>query len=154
MKRQVSGSFASLARVGNPCHRQAIRLLAHHGNSLLFTFDGVLYLGTPSGTETNVIRHSLLRRMLRSDFENLLDALTARQYVAPHEPVAAALASTVDELGVCPNAIEQALAWLQIDPQQAIGRLRRTEMMQLARTVHRYWRQAQPGPAASERQRQ
>jgi len=99
-----------------------------------------------------VTKHSMLRRMLQADFERLLEVLTQRQHVSPHEPVANALAATVDEVGVCPVAIEQALGWLGIDPQQAIGRLRRTELMQLARTVHRYWRQRQPGPAASERQ--
>ena len=56
-----------------------------------------------------MIRNSLLRRLLHSDFENLLNALTARQHIAPHERVATSLAATVDELGVCPQAIERAI---------------------------------------------
>ena len=39
------------------------------------------------------------------------------------------------------SAIEQALNWLQLDGSQSVGRLRRTELMQLARSIHRFWRQ-------------
>src|SRR5690349_4470887 len=113
--------------------------------------DGLLYLSEPRGVgDLNVTKHSMLRRMLQADFERLLAAVTQRQYVYPHESVEKALAATVDDLGVCPIAIEQALRWLGIDSQQAVGRLRRTEVLQLARTVHRYWRQRQPvAPSAS-----
>ena len=83
-----------------------------------------------------------LRRLIQSDFERLLDVLTTRQHLRPHEPVSAALMQTVNDLGVCPNAVEHALKWLGLDPTTVIGRLRRTELMQLARTVHRFWRQA------------
>jgi hypothetical protein len=86
------------------------------------------------------MNRSTLRRLISSDFENLLDALTTRQHLRPHDTVQAALASTVQQLGVCPNAIEHALQWLQLDGSQPIGRLRRTELMQLARSVHRFWR--------------
>ncbi|HYO10245.1 MAG TPA: hypothetical protein VER17_14855 [Tepidisphaeraceae bacterium] len=94
--------------------------------------------------------HSLLRRLIQSDFEKLLEALTTRQHLAPHEPVAATLANAVDSLGVCPEAVRQALQWLQLDGAQKVGRLRRTELMQLARSVHRYWRQRQPRPAEAQ----
>jgi hypothetical protein len=89
------------------------------------------------------MRHSFIRRLLNADFHNLLESLTTRQHLAPHEPLADALARTIDSLGVCPNAIEQALAWLSLDPSTSIGRLRRTELTQLARSVHRFWRQQQ-----------
>lgn len=84
----------------------------------------------------------LLRRLIQSDFERLLDVLTTRQHLRPHEPVSAALSQTVNDLGVCPNAVEHALKWLGLDSSTVIGRLRRTELMQLARTVHRFWRQS------------
>jgi hypothetical protein len=90
----------------------------------------------------------LLRRLIHADFENLLEILTTRQHLAPHEPVAQALARTVDEMGVCPNATAQALQWLQLDGGTSIGRLRRTELMQLARTVYRFWRENADVPAA------
>jgi hypothetical protein len=79
---------------------------------------------------------------IQADFDNLLQALTVRQHIAPREEVGQSLAHTVADLGVCPNAVQESLSRLQLDPQQSIGRLRRTELMQLARTVHRYWRQA------------
>ena len=81
-------------------------------------------------------------RGVQADFENLLHALTLRQHVAPHEPVGQSLEHTIADLGVCPNAVRESLSRLQIDRQHPIGRLRRTELMQLARTVHRFWRQA------------
>ena len=88
------------------------------------------------------MNRSTLRRLVNADFENLLEILTSRQHLHPHESVQAVLNRTVDELGVCPNAVEQALQWLQLDGHAPIGRVRRTELMQLARTVHRFWRQA------------
>jgi hypothetical protein len=63
------------------------------------------------------------------------------------------------KLGVCPNAAEHALRWLGVKPGTKIGRLRRTELMQLARSIHRFWRQAAetaapPGPAAQVTQQE
>ncbi len=90
---------------------------------------------------------STLRRMIHADFESLLQVLTTRQHVSPHEPVAQSLAHAVGDLGVCPNAVAQSLGWLQLDPAKSIGRLRRTELMQLTRTLHRFWREATEEPA-------
>jgi hypothetical protein len=96
---------------------------------------------------------STLRRMIHADFESLLEVLTARQHVAPHEHLSQSLARAIGELGVCPNAVEQSLSWLQLDPGKSIGRLRRTELMQLARTVHRFWRHAAEIPAETSHPR-
>jgi hypothetical protein len=82
----------------------------------------------------------LLRRLMQSDFQNLLDALSSRQHLSPHEPVSAALSAACDKLGVCPQAAAKAVAWLGIDPTKSLGRLRRTELMQLARSIQRFWR--------------
>jgi hypothetical protein len=83
------------------------------------------------------------------DFQRLLDELTTRQHLSPHAAVADALARTVDCLDVCPVAMDQAVQWLAIDPRTSIGRLRRTELTQLARSIHRFWRQREPqAPAA------
>jgi hypothetical protein len=87
------------------------------------------------------MNRALLRRLISTDFENLLDALSTRQHLSPHESVAQSLAGTVERLGVCPKAVDQALRWLQVDPTISVGRLRRTELMQLARSIHRFWRQ-------------
>src|SRR5215218_2400160 len=82
------------------------------------------------------------------DFENLLEILTSIQHLRPHEPLSAALGRAVDEICVCPVAVEQALGWLNLDSGQSIGRLRRTELVQLARTIHRMWRAAAAGANA------
>jgi hypothetical protein len=89
---------------------------------------------------------SLLRRLVHSELDDLMNALTTAQYLNPHEPLAQSLARTGDSLGVCPQAVNHAVAWLAVDPATPIGRLRRTELMQLARSIHRFWRQ--PGAAA------
>jgi hypothetical protein len=81
-----------------------------------------------------------LRRLINEDFQKLLDALTTAQHLHPHDSVQAVLDRTVQQIGVCPVAVEQSLQWLQLDGATRIGRLRRTELMQLSRTVHRFWR--------------
>src|SRR3954470_21378603 len=85
---------------------------------------------------------SLLRRLIHSELDDLLNALTTAQYVSPHEPLSQSLSRTADALGVCPQAVNHAVAWLQVDPATPIGRLRRAEIMRLARSIHRFWRQA------------
>jgi hypothetical protein len=89
---------------------------------------------------------SLLRRLLLNECESLLNALSTRQHVRPHEPVGESLSRVGSQLGVCPDAAAQALRWLELDGGKSIGRLRRTELMQLARSIHRFWRQRVPYP--------
>ena len=76
-----------------------------------------------------------------AELDSLLNVLTMRQYLAPHEPLGQSLSHVVGAVGVCAVAVKQAMHWLQLDPDKSIGRLRRTEILQLARTVHRIWRQ-------------
>jgi hypothetical protein len=75
------------------------------------------------------------------DSESILTYLTMRQHVNPHTNTGEILAQAVDVLGCCPQAIERALGWLQIEPTRPIGRLRRSELVQLSRAVHRFWMQ-------------
>jgi hypothetical protein len=84
-----------------------------------------------------------------ADFDQILNVLTTRQHLSPHAPIQQALARLVDDLGVCPQAIDQSLAWLKVDASKSIGRLRRTELMQLARTIHRVWNQRLSDVAAT-----
>ena len=88
----------------------------------------------------------LFRRLLVNESESMLNTLSTYQHLHPHEPLADALAHVRDEMGICPNAIEAAIGWLEVDPSKAIGRLRRTELMQLSRSIHRFWRQQEPMP--------
>jgi len=91
------------------------------------------------------MNHWLFRRLLVNEAESLLNDLSTRQHLRPHEPLREALGRLESELGVCPNAIDAALQWLELDGAKSIGRLRRTELTQLARAIHRFWRQT---PAA------
>jgi hypothetical protein len=92
-------------------------------------------------TITESDNRELLRRLLRTTPESLLEALSTRQHLRPHEPLGEAVLETTRVLGVCPVAVEQALRWLGFDPSLRAGRVRRTEMTQLASAIHRFWRQ-------------
>jgi hypothetical protein len=97
------------------------------------------------------MKRSLFRQAVGAEVDDLLGALTTAQYLDPHEPLGQSLNRTGDALGVCPQAVSHAVAWLAVDPATPIGRLRRTELMQLARSIHRFWRHAAaavaPAPA-------
>ena len=81
-------------------------------------------------------------RLRETDADRILQDLSERQYVQPHQPLGRTLLSSCAALGFCPGAADTALAWLQLDPARAVGRLRRTELIQLARSIHRFWRQS------------
>jgi hypothetical protein len=85
------------------------------------------------------MNRSFLRPVPSADSDAILNILTTRQHLSPHEPLEEALRSVIDGLGCCPAAVQNATQWLKVDPAQAIGRLRRTELMQLAKAVHRFW---------------
>lgn len=70
--------------------------------------------------------------------EVILQELTAAQYLLPHRPLRQALAET----RACPAAAEQAMEWLSLNGETAVGRLKRVELIQLARSLHRFWKRA------------
>ncbi|MCC6423059.1 MAG: hypothetical protein IT447_06225 [Phycisphaerales bacterium] len=80
--------------------------------------------------------------------ETILAFLTDNQFLHPHQPLNEVLQQSVQTTGVCPQAIEQTLQKLQLKTDQLIGRLRRSELIQLARGIHRNWKQAM-GQASS-----
>lgn len=90
-----------------------------------------------------------LRRLLRPDADEILRDLTVRQHIFPHQPIGGVLSVAATAVGFCPRAADQAVAWLGIDPAAAVGRLRRTELSQLARCIHRFWRQARTAAPAN-----
>jgi hypothetical protein len=71
--------------------------------------------------------------------DSIVELLTNRQHLHPHTSVHEVMAQATGELGCCPIAIDRAIRWLNLDPTRAIGRLRRGELLQLARSVHRFW---------------
>jgi hypothetical protein len=77
------------------------------------------------------------------DADVVVQALTRRQFVRPHQPLREALTEVIDELHCCPAAVERAVQWLQVGWDQPIGRLRRTEVIQLARVIHRFWNESE-----------
>ena len=99
------------------------------------------------------MKRSLLRQSVGAEVDDLLAALSTAQHISPHEPLAQSLRRTGDALGVCPQAVSHAVAWLGVEPATPIGRLRRTEMMQLARSIHRFWRQAAAAAAQQPSER-
>jgi len=88
------------------------------------------------------MNRSQIRRLLGVDEEQVLAVLTRRQHVNPHAKLSEVLRGTIDELHCCPDAVHRAMEWLQLDWQVAVGRLRRTELTQLARSIYRLWRQS------------
>ena len=87
---------------------------------------------------------SYLRRLRSPDSDEILAGLTARQHLHPRRPLGEALADAASEVGFCPDAATRAVQWLGLDPAASIGRLRRTELTQLARCIYRFWRQSVP----------
>ena len=75
------------------------------------------------------------------DVDQILSALSLRQHLRPHETVENSLKAMVGALGVCPDAVASAITWLGLDRARCIGRLRRTELVQLVRAIHRNWAQ-------------
>ena len=83
-----------------------------------------------------------IRKLFAVDDEQILSVLTRRQFTQPHASIRSVLEATIAEIDCCPTAVESAIQWLQIDWNQPIGRLRRTELTQLARSIYRFWRQS------------
>jgi hypothetical protein len=72
----------------------------------------------------------------------ILNDLSSRQHLAPHQPIADLLDASAAALNFCPNAALAAMDSLRLDPSRKIGRLTRTELIQLPHSIRRYWNQA------------
>ena len=94
----------------------------------------------PPGAGKHANRHA--DHPLAIDAEGILRELTTRQHLAPHRPLKDVVAEIVQSTGVCPDAASRALAWLDLSPDRSIGRLRRGELIQLARSMYRFWTEA------------
>ena len=89
-------------------------------------------------------QHGLQQQRVMPDAStniSVIELLTTRQHLSPHQPLREVLQAAMDELGCCPIAIKRAVTWLGIDASKAVGRLRRTELVQLANAICRFWRQ-------------
>jgi hypothetical protein len=95
----------------------------------------------PSPAPFDVHRAHARKERELADPDALLTYLSSRQHLHPHATVHEVLDATIGSMGCCPRAIDRALEWLGIERTRAIGRLRRSELVQLARAVHRFWMQ-------------
>ena len=94
---------------------------------------------------------SFLRRLRSPASDDILAELTVRQHLNPHRPLGQTLTESAEEVGFCPDAATRAVQWLGLDPAVSVGRLRRTELTQLARCIYRFWRQSMtPEPQESQ----
>ena len=92
------------------------------------------------------------KRIPGTDAEGILRELSTRQHLGPHRPLGEVVSDIVEQVGACPEAAARAVAWLELDESRPIGRLRRAELMQLARAMFRHWSYAvaaQQPPAAN-----
>lgn len=69
----------------------------------------------------------------------IIEQLQTEQFIRPHQAVAEAMERARQVIGFCPDAAAHALRWLEIDATVKVGRLRRTELLQLARCLERAW---------------
>jgi hypothetical protein len=83
-----------------------------------------------------------MHRVTAIDANRILDDITQRQYLRPHTASGETLSASAAKLGFCPRAAEHAMRWLDIDPSRSIGRLRRTQLTQLANSIYRFWQHA------------
>ena len=88
------------------------------------------------------MNRAYVRRLRSPSSDDILAALTVRQHLNPHLPLAQTLSESAGQVGFCPDAATRAVEWLGLDPAVSVGRLRRTELTQLARCLYRFWRQA------------
>lgn len=89
-------------------------------------------------------------RLQKIGSDCILQDLTNRQHLRPHQTLGQALEAASESLGYCPRAAETALSWLHLDPSATLGRLRRSQLAQLANSIHRFWQQALAVAAQSQ----
>ena len=71
--------------------------------------------------------------------QDILSTLSEWQYLRPHRALSEVVADAVAKLGICPVAAQRAVDRLELDAARPVGRLRATELNQLARCMQRMW---------------
>jgi hypothetical protein len=87
------------------------------------------------------MHHQAARPVVGTDAEGILRELTTRQHLTPHRPLGDVVSEIVKHVSACPAAAEGAMERLELDAARSIGRLRRGELIQLARGMYRLWMQ-------------
>jgi L-fucose mutarotase/ribose pyranase (RbsD/FucU family) len=84
------------------------------------------------------MRRTMLRRA-HAARDQVVERLSQAQFVHPHRPLRRALLALDGHQHQ--RVVDATLSWLKLDPEMVIGRLRRTELVQLARCLDRMARQ-------------
>ena len=89
-----------------------------------------------------------IRSLSAAHSDRILQSLSRQQHLHPHQTMESALQEAAKAVGFCRGAAEQAMHWLGVQPDRSIGRLRRTELVQLARSIERFWQRDLAGSVA------
>jgi hypothetical protein len=81
------------------------------------------------------------RFMTTGPAERIVNVLTDQQFLQPHRTVGDAVEAAGAKAGFCPGAGRQAIELLGVNAEKSVGRLQRSELVQLARAIYRLWRQ-------------
>lgn len=92
---------------------------------------------------------NFLRQLILLSAEMIQEALMRHQYLRPHQPLRTVLADVASEFAVAPDVVNRTMDWLGVDATRPIGRVRRSELTQLARSLHRHWRQPVAKPVGA-----
>ena len=88
------------------------------------------------------MERTAVKQVPGTDAEGILRELTVRQHLTPHRPLGQVVGEIVERVGACPVAADRAMARLELDGGRSIGRLKRGELIQLARGMYRLWASA------------
>ena len=79
----------------------------------------------------------------------LAAVLTQLQYVSPHSACLSVISKAADRTGLCGQPAGRVLRRMEIQPTMAVGRLSRSQLLQLAHTFYRFARRL-PAPVTIE----
>jgi hypothetical protein len=103
---------------------------------------GKAYTGRGMLGKMNMMTHWFVSHRLGDRVsQSILEELSARQHLRPHLALKKVLAEMREQILFSPKAAQAAIEWLGLDESRAIGRLRRAELIQLARSIYRFERQ-------------
>ena len=82
----------------------------------------------------------------------LAGLLTQMQFLRPHAACLTVLTRAADQVGLCGQPAVRVLQRLDLTPSTAVGRLSRSQLLQLANTFYRFARRL-PAPERSQTDR-
>jgi len=86
------------------------------------------------------MNRTILRRLKTIDPADILIELSARQHLAPRKSLEDVLTHVAAKLGLTLSSVRSAARRIELDPAGSVGRLKRAELENLARFIHRAYR--------------